>query len=70
MIICFYWRDKFLNNAYTESENLNIWFKANQLTVIIMKTHYMMFHRTRIKHNIKILLNNRIIHYTNAITFL
>ena len=34
-------------------ERINIWLKANKLTVNIKKTHYMMFHRTRIKHNLR-----------------
>ena len=47
----------------TKLENVNIWLKANKLTVNIKKTHYMMFHRTRIKlnTNFKILINNNII---------
>ena len=51
----------------TELENVNIWLKANKLTVNIKKTHYMMFHRTRIKlnTNFKILINNNIIDHTN-----
>ena len=56
----------------TELENVNIWLKANKLTVHIKKTHYMMFHRTRIKlnTNFKILINNNIIDHTNNTTFL
>ena len=46
----------------TELENVNIWLKANQLTVNIKKTHNMMSPRTRIKlnTNFKILFNNNI----------
>ena len=56
----------------TELENVNIWLKANTLTVNIKKTHYMMFHRTRIKLNtkFKILINNNIIDHTNNTKFL
>ena len=56
----------------TELENVNIWLKANKLTVNIKKTHYMMFHRTRIKlnTNFKILINNNIIDHTNNTKFL
>ena len=36
------------------------------------KTHYMMFHRTRIKHNtnIKILINNNIVDHINNTKFI
>ena len=34
----------------TELEKISIWLEANKLTININKTHYMMFHRTRIKH--------------------
>ena len=56
----------------TELENVNIWLKANKLTVNIKKTHYMMFHQTRIKLNtsFKILINNNIIYHTNNTKFL
>ena len=42
------------------------------LTVNIKKTHYMMFHRTRIKFNtnFKILINNNLIDHTNNTKFL
>ena len=33
----------------TELEKISIWLEANKLTININKTHYMMFHRTRIK---------------------
>ena len=31
-----------------ELEKVNTWLKANKLTVNLKKTHYIMFHRTRI----------------------
>ena len=34
-----------------ELENVNAWLKANKLTVNLKKTHYIMFHRTRINNN-------------------
>ena len=37
-----------LNN---ELEKVNIWLNANKLTINIKKTHYILFHRTRIKNN-------------------
>ena len=47
----------------TELEKVNIWLKVNKLTINTKKTHYMMFHRTQIKHNttFKILINNYIV---------
>ena len=49
-----------------------MWLKANKLTIHTKKTHYMMFHRTRIKHNtnIKILINNNIVDHINNTKFL
>ena len=56
----------------TELEKVNMWLKANKLTINTKKTHYMMFHRTRIKHNtnIKILINNNIMDHINNTKFL
>ena len=46
-----------------ELENISIWLEANKLTININKTHYMMFHRTRVKHitNFKIHISNNVI---------
>ena len=33
-----------------ELEKVDKWLKSNKLTINILKTHYMMFHRTRIKN--------------------
>ena len=56
----------------TELEKVNMWLKANKLTINTRKTHYVIFHRTRIKHNtnIKILINNNIVDYINNTKFL
>ena len=56
----------------TELEKVNMWLKANKLTINTKKTHYMMFHRTRIKHNtnIKILINNNLVDHINNTKFL
>ena len=35
-----------------ELEKIDQWLKSNKLTVNIKKTHYMLFHRTRIKHKV------------------
>ena len=47
----------------TEFKKISIWLEANKLTININKTHYMMFHRTRIKHitNFKIYISNNAI---------
>ena len=56
----------------TELEKVNMWLKVNKLTVNTKKTHYMMFHRTQIKHNtnIKILINNNIVDHINNTKFI
>ena len=45
--------DQVIDIVNNELERINIWLKANKLTVNIKKTHYMMFQRTRIKHNLR-----------------
>ena len=42
--------DKIIDIVNNELERIHIWMRANKLTVNIKNTHYMMFHRTRIKH--------------------
>ena len=44
--------DKVIDIVHNELERINIWIKDNKLTVNIKKSNYMMFHRTRIKHNL------------------
>ena len=55
-----------------ELENISIWLEANKLTININKTHYLMFHRTRIKHitNFKMCINNNAIHRSINTKFL
>ena len=55
-----------------ELENVNSWLKANKLTVNLKKTHYIMFHRTRIKNNTnkEICFCNEKIERLNNIKFL
>ena len=55
-----------------ELENISIWLEANKLTININKTHYMMFHRTRVKHitNFKIHISNNVIHRSMNTKFL
>ena len=56
----------------TELEKVNMWLKANKLNINTKKTHYMMFHRTRIKHNsnFKMLINNNIVAHIYNTKFL
>ena len=39
-----------INDMNRELEKVDAWLKSNKLTLSILKTHYVMFHRTRIKH--------------------
>ena len=54
-----------------ELKRVNIWLKANKLTINTKKTHYMMFHRTRIKgdHHL-ITIDGNPITYSNNTKFL
>ena len=45
--------DKVIDIVNKELDRINIWLRANKLTINIKKTHYMMFHRTRIKHKLR-----------------
>ena len=44
--------DKVIDIVNIELERINIWLRANKLTINIKKTHYMMFHHTKIKHKL------------------
>ena len=48
--------DKVIDIVNKELELINVWLRANKLTLNIKKTHYMMFHRTRIKYNLRDIL--------------
>ena len=39
-----------IKDMNTELEKVDKWLKSNKLSLNINKTHYMMFHRTRIKN--------------------
>ena len=60
---------KVLNN---ELEKVNVWLKANKLTINIQKTHYMMFHRTKIKkkNRKQIIICGNDINYASSTKFL
>ena len=51
-----------------ELKKIVSWLNSNKLTLNIKKTHYMIFHRSRIK--IKITLHNQTIFETNSLKFL
>ena len=38
-----------INNLNIQIKKVDSWLSANKLTIHILETHYMMFHRTRIK---------------------
>ena len=56
---CFLLGGKNLENLITclnnELKNITTWLKSNKLTLNVNKTHYMIFHRARIKYLIIIL---------------
>ena len=52
-----------INNLNLELKKVDSWLSANKLTINIKKTHYMMFHRTRIKQ--KCLINNPMVQVRN-----
>ena len=58
-----------LNN---ELEKVNIWINTNKLTINLLKAHYMMFHRTRIKHghNITMYINKNPSERKSSIKFI
>ena len=63
--------DNVIDIVNNELERINIWLRANKLTINIKKTHYMMFLRTRLKHklcNITICGTN--VSYTKNTAFL
>ena len=63
--------DKVIDIVNKELELINIWLRANTLTVNIKKTHYMMFHRTRIKYNLRdIIINGKNVAYTKNTKFI
>ena len=54
-----------------ELEKCDIWIKANKLTLNLKKTHFMIFHRSRIKcEGVQITIRNENIKETNSIKLL
>ena len=55
----------------SELKKLTIWFNANKLTVNVKKTHYMVFHRARIKTSeIEVVMQNKSINFVTSTKFL
>ena len=55
-----------------ELQNIDTWLKANKLTINLKKTHYMIFHRARIKNKYEnaVQIQGNIIDHVNATKFL
>ena len=54
-----------------ELEKLTIWINANKLTVNVKKTHYMVFHRARIKtQDIEAVMQNKSVNCVTSTKFL
>ena len=57
-----------LNEELTKYDN---WLKSNKLTLNVKKTHFMIFHRSRMNPvSAQISIRNEIIKQTNSIKFL
>ena len=55
----------------SRAKKCDIWIKANKLTLILRKTHFMIFHKSRIKsEGVQITIRNKNIKETNSINFL
>lgn len=63
-----------INTLNEELHKLTMWLDSNKLTINLSKTHYMIFHRSRIKQSndatINVLLNNTPIMKVNSTKFL
>ena len=60
--------DKMIDILNNELKRVDIWLKANKITINTKKTHYMMFHRTRIKgdHHPIIIGGNPLTYFNNT----
>ena len=54
-----------------ELQKIDTWLKANKLTINLKKTHYMIFHRARIKNKYEntVQIQGNIIDHVNATQF-
>ena len=62
---------KLIETVNYELSKVTIWLNANKLTININKTHYMLFHRSKIKHTrYDILMPGKTLQYVPTTTFL
>ena len=61
-----------LQTLNVELEKLSIWLKANKLSLNAKKTYYLVFHRARIKINIKadVIMNGTLLNRANQVKYL
>ena len=60
-----------IESLNTELKKVSFWLQSNKLTLNVKKSHYMVFHRSRIKHNqMAIKIQNCTINKTDSIKFL
>ena len=60
-----------IESLNTELKKVSFWLQSNKLTLNVKKSHYMVFHRSRIKHNqTAIKIQNCTINKTDSIKFL
>ena len=61
-----------LQTLNVELEKLSIWLKANKLSLNAKKTYYLVFHRARIKTNIKadVIMNGTLLIRANQVKYL
>ena len=63
--------DEIIETLNQELLKVNIWLMANKLTINTEKTHYMVFHRSRIKcTKLNVVIQDRIIDTTKNVKFL
>ena len=68
-----FWQGTYYDNIIATLNDglkkISIWLKANKLTMNINKTHYMMFHRTKIEYSTKTInIDYSIINWNGLIT--
>ena len=65
-----YWR-KLINTLHIKVDKLYAWLQSNKLTLNLLKTQYMVFHRAKHKHmDIKLCINKVPIQQVDNTTFL
>ena len=62
--------DGIIDVLNVELTKLDTWLKANKLTINVKKTHYMVFHRSRIKSSKDVQINQHILSLAKSTTFL